>query len=306
MTAESPPYLRIVHDVRRRIDAGELRPGDRVPSVRRITQEWGVAIATATKVLAALRRDGLVRVIPGVGTVVATAAMPVPKRRDTTRDQPDLSRDRIVRAAIEVADAEGLAALSMRRVATVLDVATMSLYRHVASKDELVLHMIDQAIGEEPFPRTPPVGWRARLEVAARLQWRLFRRHRWLAPAMSVTRPQLVPNALAHAEWVLCALEGAGFDPAAMLHIHVMLFSYVRGLATSLEAEAEAERDTGMDADAWMQTQEAELDAIAGSGRLGTLLQVIKESEVELDLDSVFEFGLLRMLDGVAAYLAMR
>ncbi|MGX1606137.1 GntR family transcriptional regulator, partial [Streptomyces celluloflavus] len=66
-----PPYRRIVDEIRRRIDAAELAPGDRVPSTRRITQEWGVAMATATKVLTTLRQEGLVRAVPGVGTVVA-------------------------------------------------------------------------------------------------------------------------------------------------------------------------------------------------------------------------------------------
>ncbi|WP_241777660.1 GntR family transcriptional regulator, partial [Streptomyces sp. CT34] len=69
-----PPYRRIVQEIRGRIDAGELAPGDRVPSTRRITREWGVAMATATKVLTALRQEGVVRTVPGVGTVVAEPA----------------------------------------------------------------------------------------------------------------------------------------------------------------------------------------------------------------------------------------
>lgn len=310
MTKTSPPYRRIVEDVRRRIDTGELQPGDRVPSARRITQEWGVAIATATKVLAALQQAGLVQVVPGVGTIVAptrpaTASQTrTPKRRQRTHEpQPDLSRERIVQAAIEIADTEGMAALSMRRVATYLDVATMSLYRYVHSKDDLVLFMIDEAIGEEAIPQSPPQGWRARLELAARLQWRLFRRHRWLASAISVTRPQLAPNAMAHTEWVLRALEGLGLDPSAMLHVHITLFSYARGLATSLEAEAEAEQDTGMTSDEWMATQEAALEAVAGSGSFTTLLGIAKQPDFDLDLDTLFEFGLQRMLDGLEVYL---
>ncbi|MBZ4324459.1 GntR family transcriptional regulator, partial [Streptomyces huiliensis] len=62
---------RIVTEIRRRIEAGELAPGDRVPSTREITRQWGVAMATATKVLTELRHEGLVRAVPGVGTVVA-------------------------------------------------------------------------------------------------------------------------------------------------------------------------------------------------------------------------------------------
>ena len=179
MKKASPPYLRIVDDVRQRIASGELRPGDRVPSARRITQDWGVAIATATKALAMLQQEGLTAVRPGVGTVVAgtprtlTRQLPPsarqgrdtdggPVRQRTDRDLPqqrttgDLVRQRIVRAAITIADAEGMAELSMRRIATTLDVATMSLYRHVPSKDDLILFMIDAALGEERFPVARP------------------------------------------------------------------------------------------------------------------------------------------------------
>lgn len=309
MTKTNPPYLRIVDDIRCQIRSGDLRPGDRVPSARRLRQEWGVAIATATKVLAALQQEGLVQAVPGVGTIVSPAGVATPqprspkRRRYTSEPQPDLSRDRIVRAAMQIADTEGMAALSMRRVATDLDVATMSLYRYVHSKDDLIVFMIDEAIGQEPFPENPPAGWRARLELAARLQWTTFRRHRWLAPAMSLTRPQLAPSALAYTEWVLRALDGLGLDPSAMIHAHVMLFSYVRGLATSFEAEAEAERDTGMTSDEWMETQEAALDAISGSGSFATVLRIVKEPDLDLDLDTLFEFGLIRMLDGMEAYI---
>lgn len=307
MTKPDPPYRRIVEEIRSKIRSGELRPGELVPSARRLRQERGVAIATATKVLTALQQEGLVHAVPGVGTVVSPAgpATPVARRPKRSRPAPeaDLSRDRIVRAAMEIADTEGMAALSMRRVATDLEVATMSLYRHVHGKDDLIVFMIDEAIGHHPFPENPPDGWRARLELAARLQWTAFRRHRWLAPAMSLTRPQLAPNALAYAEWVLRALDGLGLDPSAMIHAHVMLFSYVRGLATSFEAEAEAERDTGLTSDEWMDAQEAALDGIAGSGSFATLRRIAKDSDFDLDLDTLFEFGLMRMLDGLEAYI---
>ena len=65
-----PPYAQIVADLRDQIETGTLAPGDRVPSTREITQRWGVAMATATKALTALRQEGIVRPIPGVGTVV--------------------------------------------------------------------------------------------------------------------------------------------------------------------------------------------------------------------------------------------
>ncbi len=134
-------YLQIAAEIRGRITDGRLRPGDPVPSTRRITQEWGVAMGTATKVIATLRDEGggLVDVRPGAGTVV----------RQASRSQPgkprahELTRARILDVAITIADAEGAAPLSMRRVAAELAVATMSLYHHVTDKDELLLLMTD-------------------------------------------------------------------------------------------------------------------------------------------------------------------
>jgi AcrR family transcriptional regulator len=316
-----PPYLRIVEDIRRRIDAGELCPGDKVPSARRITRDWGVAIATATKVLSRLQQDGLVHVVPGVGTVVTpvagiaagppndVAVRPREPRRTNGpvggTSAPELTRERIVRAAIDLADAEGLAALSMRRLATHLDAATMSLYRHVRGREELVLFMIDEALGTEAFPPTPAPTWRAGLETAARMQWRVFVRHPWLAPMMSVTRPQLAPNALAHTEWVLGSLSGLGLDPGEMLLIHVMLFSYVRGIATNLESEAEAQRETGVDSDEWMESQWSTISRLFGAGRFSQLLLGLSDTDgFDFDLEGLFEFGLTRLLDGLERFLA--
>jgi len=65
-----PPYAQIAAELRDQIEQGILAPGDRVPSTREITQRWGVAMATASKALVALRREGMVHPIPGVGTVV--------------------------------------------------------------------------------------------------------------------------------------------------------------------------------------------------------------------------------------------
>src|SRR5439155_3120259 len=208
----------IVAELRQQIEAGALAPGDTVPSTREITRRWDVAMATATKVLTELRHAGLVRAVPGVGTVVSGARKPAPPR---PRAHPDggLSRQRIVRTAITIADAEGLAAVSMRRVATDLGVATMSLYRHVADKDDLIMHMLDEAFGSRPMPAQPPDDWRARLELATRLLWTLCRTHPWLAPAMSMTRPQAMPNAMPYTEFVLQSLDGHGLSLPDMLTV---------------------------------------------------------------------------------------
>src|SRR5215469_9530919 len=160
-----PPYRRIAGEIRARIADGELRPGDPVPSARGITREWGVALATATRVLATLNAEGVTRSLPGRGTVVADPAVPTQPTGAAARaarrneSDPDLTRERIVAAAIRVADAEGLAQLSMRRIATELGAGPMSLYRHVNGKEELLVSMMDSVLGEDPCrPGRPRAG----------------------------------------------------------------------------------------------------------------------------------------------------
>jgi AcrR family transcriptional regulator len=304
MTQQTPPYLRIVDDIRGRIAAGELRPGDQVPSARRITQDWGVALATATKVLATLSADGLTRAVPGIGTVVAAPeGVPAPAPGRPARAESELTRERIVRTAIAIADAEGIAQLSMRRIATELGGATMSLYRHVGSKEELVIYMIDAALGEEPLPKPPPAGWRARLELSSRVQWKLFRRHPWLAPALSMNRPQLIPNGMLHTEWALAALDGHGLSLTQAMNIHIVLFGLGRGLALNLETEAQAEQDTGLTSDEWMQLHEGEFAEVMAHHDF-PLMRRLLGTEFDLDLDGLYEFGLARTLDGLDHYLA--
>ncbi|MEN3305469.1 MAG: hypothetical protein V7603_1671 [Micromonosporaceae bacterium] len=289
------PYAQIVADIRGRITAGELRPGDRVPSTRQITRDWGVAIATATKALATLRQEGLVRAVPGVGTVVHAPSAPrrVPR-------QAELAPARIVSTATAIADSEGLAALSMRRLATELGVATMALYRHVRGKDELVLMMAESLFAQIPPPRSPPRGWRAQLEAIARLQWTVYGQHPWLAPVISVTRPQLMPNGMAHTEWTLRALGGLGLDPNTRLHAAITLLAYVRGLAMNFESEARARQDTGMTDQEWVESQDAAYGAAFAAGPYPVLASLTADSRIDLDLDSLFEFGLRSLLDGYA------
>jgi DNA-binding transcriptional regulator YhcF (GntR family) len=292
---------RIAADLRSRIAAGEFAPGDRVPSTRELTRRWGVAMATATRALSLLQDEGVLRSVRGVGTVVA--ARPSGARPTRRRGAgPSATRDDIVRAAITITDAEGPATLSMRRIAADLGIPTMTLYQHVASKDELVTLMIDRAFGEEPLPAQPPPHWREALEIAARMEWAVFRRHPWLAPAMSLTRPQLVPSALRYTEWVLAALDGLGLDPDRAFNIHIMVFSYVRGMAVNIESEAQAEAESGLTADEWMDAHSGTLTSLAAGGDFPHVRR-ISALDFDLDLDALFELGLRCLLDGLRGVL---
>ncbi|MER5885627.1 TetR/AcrR family transcriptional regulator C-terminal domain-containing protein [Streptomyces sp. NPDC001941] len=298
-----PPYLRIAAELRRRILGGELPPGARVPSTRAITREWGVAMATATKVIAVLREEGLVRPVPGVGTVVTADAAQPPGPGPAPGPAGPL-RDRIVATAIEVADAEGLAALSMRRVAGALGLSTMALYRHVRGKADLVLLMSDAALARAPLGPVPR-DWRAAMEHAARWLRDAFTRHPWLTPAIaSFTRPHPTPHAMAYTEWVLAGLAGTGLAPVDKVHVHLTLFAYVQGVATASELERRALEDTGLSNDQWMARNEPQFTAISAAGSYPLLNTLFTEDDPGLSLDSLFEFGLRRTLDGIAVLIA--
>jgi DNA-binding transcriptional regulator YhcF (GntR family) len=294
-------YQRIVDEIRARITSGELAPGEVVPSARALTREWGVALATATRALAVLRDEGLVSARPGVGTVVAER--PPRPRKSHSRPESDISVERIVELAIEIADDEGLHAVSMRRIAIELGVPTMALYRHVRGKTSLLVLMADTILGQVRFPEPRRHGWRAQLELLARLQWAGYRRHPWLARIISMTRPTVQPNGMMHTEWALAALNARGLEPNTMLHAVVNLFAYVRGSATNVEMELESEQDTGLTDDQWLQSQGAQFADVLASGRYPHLARVFATPEVDLDLDTLFEFGLERLLDGYAALI---
>ncbi|MGW0478543.1 GntR family transcriptional regulator [Nonomuraea sp. NPDC003214] len=289
MTDPRPPYLRIVADIERRVAEGELRPGDPVPTTRAIMREWGVAMATATKALTALKQAGVIESAPRVGSVVAAQAAP-------RRSAETLERDRIVRAAIEIADVDGLASLSMRSVGSRLGVATMSLYRHVESKGELARLMADAAFAEIDYPEPPP-GWRSHLRVAARLQWAAYQRHPWLPRVVSVTRPIVLPGMVAYAQWSLRALDDLGLPADTRLLVYATLVNYVRGTAVNIESETDAERDTGLTSTQWMSRR------LTVEGRL---IKQVTDPRVAIDLETIFAFGLERVLDGLSIVITPR
>ncbi|WP_369211444.1 TetR/AcrR family transcriptional regulator C-terminal domain-containing protein [Streptomyces flavofungini] len=291
--------------IRQRVADGALAPGGRVPATRQIAREWGVALATATKALTTLRLEGVVEAKPRVGTVVAgTAPAAQNRRRPSPSPHPEqeLSLDRIVRTAIEIADTEGLPALSMRGAAARLGVAAMSTYRYVPSKEDLVLHMADAAFGENSYPADFDGNWRDRVELGARTQWSLYRKHPWLAQLGSLTVPLLVPNLMVHGEWVLDALAGHGLDPTTLFDVHVLIHSHVQGLATHLEMEAHAETTTGQSEDQWMDSHASALRELVESGRFPTFSKVVGSftDGYDLRLDALFESGLKALLDGLA------
>ncbi|WP_020661239.1 TetR/AcrR family transcriptional regulator C-terminal domain-containing protein [Amycolatopsis benzoatilytica] len=295
MPAE-PPYLRIAASLREDIEIGALQPGAKAPSTRQLASRYGVATATAAKALDVVRREGLLRAEPRSGYVVAGQQTTAAARH------PLLTRDRLVQKAIAVADAEGVAALSMRGLAARLGVPPMAPYRYLSGKDELVFLMADEVYGEAGYPASEPSGWRAQLELCARTLWSVHRQHPWLAHLVPLTRPWPLPNLAVHNERALAALSAFGVRGADLCDLNVLFYNHIQGTAIHLERERHALGSTGITEDQWMATQERGYAALTGSGRFPVLSRMVADlaEGYDLDLDHLFELGLQALLDGLA------
>lgn len=276
--------LEIADALEQRIAERQLTPGSPVPSTRAIARRWKVSTVTAAHALRLLKERGKVKAVPRSGTVVAGSL---------------LSTERIVSAAIEVADHEGLEAVSLRGVSAKLGAPVMSLYRHVRNKEELLALMADAVFGEVPLPRASK-GWRATLEAAARAEWRLMRRHPWLARLSAMNRPQPMENAIRFTDFVLQALEATTLREADKLELHLVLHGFVQGLAVNLELEEHARSESGVSDEEHVDRQAQAFASLAASGRFPAFTRMSKGlGAFDLDLDRLFERGLTMLLDGL-------
>lgn len=231
--------------------------------------------------------------------------------RATRGPKPGLTLDRIVTAAVELADAEGLPAVSMRRLSTELGAGTMSLYRHVPGRAELVDLMLDRVQGENarppeadpsaPSPAAP--GWRKTVETAAREELALYQAHPWLL-AVNQTRPVLGPGAMGGMETILGGIKDMGLSDPELISVIIMVSGYVSGVARTQVHAVEVRQVTGVsDAEFW-QEQQPMLSTVMNSGRYPAMA-TLSEDAFGSDFDH-FEFGLQRLLDGLEVLVARR
>jgi DNA-binding transcriptional regulator YhcF (GntR family) len=288
-------YLMIADEIAARITEGEFPPGDRVPSARQIVREQGVAMATATRVLAELSSRGLVDAIPGRGTVVRAAP-----RRDTGR-APELAD--VLDVAIALADEDGLELLTMRRLAAALDLPTMALYRFAPNKSELIRLMTDRVFADAALPEIPLARWRSRLETAAAVFRERFARHPWAASTFSLTRPQILPNVTPLVEWNLQTLRALGLGVDDMMSAHISLFDFVVSMSRTAALERQAVADTGQSIDEWADSHLRTLPAGVSAQTAPTLTQLTRHG-YDYDLDAIYAFGLRALLDGLQTRFA--
>jgi AcrR family transcriptional regulator len=171
---------------------------------------------------------------------------------DGREGRPRLSRERVLDRAVEVADAQGLGALTMRSLAQELGVRPMALYHYFANKDEILNGLIDRVFAEIDLP-APGGHWRAEVTRRAHSARRVLRRHPWAVPLME-SRSTPGPATLRQHDAMLGTLRGAGLSLPMTGHAYAVLDAFVYGFAVQ-EAALPFDRDTAPEATAALAAQ---------------------------------------------------
>ncbi|MFJ1735771.1 TetR/AcrR family transcriptional regulator C-terminal domain-containing protein [Streptomyces sp. NPDC088254] len=207
--------------------------------------------------------------------------------------KPAYSREAITAAAVALADAEGLEAVTMRKVAAQVGAGVMSLYSYAPDKETLLNLMVDHVSGELPTTDTPTGDWRADLKAIAHLQRTHMLRHPWLTAALS-TRRVPGPNTLAFLEHALAALRPTGLDGAAKLEVFAQLTAFVAGHVAHEIAQAAAAESPDRSA-----AEARYLATVAADGRHPELAEALSAPGRPLTPEATFTRFLNRLIDGL-------
>ena len=206
--------------------------------------------------------------------------------------QPAHSRAAIAAAAIALADADGMTAVSMRKVAAALGAGTMSLYNYVPKKEHLFDLMLDAVVGEYRLPDEPSGDPRADLTALAFQELATMRRHPWVA-ALVIARPSMGPNALRYTEFFLAALAGCDLDGSTKME----LFALFNGFVCQF---AEWERASAATAGSQWQTDLITyLTGVITTGRYPHLAATLADTtsrSAPPDADTMFQRSLDRLI----------
>jgi AcrR family transcriptional regulator len=216
------------------------------------------------------------------------------RARPTRGPKPALSLERITDTAIGIADAYGLAAVSMQRVAAELGFTKMSLYRYLPGKAELVALMVERAIGEPPEVATGD--WRAGLQEWAQRLLAAYLRHPWALEATVGPRP-IGPNELGWMESAVAAMAGTGLTGAERLDAIAALAGHARVMA---EQAAAADRPEARLAAQITKVLREHAD------RFPALAATMTSAAAEGPREQAFTFGLDRLLEGLQLLIAQR
>jgi AcrR family transcriptional regulator len=239
---------------------------------------------------------------PGSGSVLpdSIAAAWGVRARPHKGPKPALSLERIVAAAVRIADADGLDAVSMGRVAAELGAAAMSLYRHVSGKEELLSLMVDAALGDAPDPLAAGEGWRSGL---SRWAWGFrasISRHPW-AIRIPLNSLPILPHAVAWFEHALACMQDTQLTEARKASVIMLLSGYVRNVAATESDIAAAMQASGLSPSEWMSAYPRMLTKLTDPQRFPALAAFIAAGVFDAadGPDDEFIFGLDRILDGI-------
>ena len=219
--------------------------------------------------------------------------------------QPSLSREQIVRAAIELLDAEGAAGLSMRRLGTKLGSGATSLYWHVANKDELLELAVDEVLGEIYIPEPRDTSWRIGASVYANGARATMLRHPWMLGLLG-TWPTLGPNAMRIGERMVALFDAGGFTGIELSHAVAMLNAHAIGSATTESAMNAMMKRTGATVHQLIEAVEPLLVEMAPEQPHYDKWRRengIAGEDPARAMDDGFAFGLERILDGLELWL---
>jgi AcrR family transcriptional regulator len=215
--------------------------------------------------------------------------------RGTRGPKPRHDRAAIAAAAVRIADAEGADALTMRRVASALGIATMSLYNYVPAKDHLVQLMVDQLAGEYSYPAAPADQRQAIAELA-RQGRDIARRHPWLAGLLHRPSPP-GPNGLRYLDYFLGLLDGSGLDTGAKLEVIALISGFVMMYGGMQAALASERASTGSSAAEQAAAPVQAFARAAVSGRYPHLAAAMAGAGPVRGEDDVFESCITRLID---------
>ncbi|MEU0836490.1 TetR/AcrR family transcriptional regulator C-terminal domain-containing protein [Streptomyces sp. NPDC005969] len=207
--------------------------------------------------------------------------------------RPTFSREAITAAAVALADAEGIDAVTMRRVAAQVGAGAMSLYSYAPDKETLLELMVDHVSGELPTTNDRTGDWRTDLKAIAHLQRAHMLRHPWLPAALSARRTP-GPNTLAFLERALAALRPTGLDGAAKLEIFAQLTGFVAGHVAHEIAQAAAAGSPDRAA-----AEARYLAAVAADGHHPELAEALAAPGRPLTPEATFTRFLNRLVDGL-------
>jgi AcrR family transcriptional regulator len=214
----------------------------------------------------------------------------------------EMSVERIVEAAVDLADAEGIGAVSMAAVASALGFTPMSLYRYVSAKDDLLLLMQEHATGVPPESTRVLEGWRAKLLALYTEQVLLYQRHPWML-SLPITGSPITPNSSAWLDAGLAALDGTPLSAEERVAVALAVTGSARWCGIVQAGYTEQSRGSGLSPDQ-VAVREAELyDRVITPEEFPALRNAIDHGVFTSPADP-FRFAIERVLDGVTSYMA--